>query len=252
MKLVVAPDRRAVGVLAADWIEASARPDRYLALAVGASNVEVYEELSRRPGALAGARVVSVDELHPLAADDPRAFGSRLRAMLGQKTGATFDSFACDAPDPTTEASAVEARVYALGLAATVLGLGWNGHLALNEPGDRLTAPSRFVPLEHETIRHVGGPGVVGPAVGCLTLGLRVMLSAPRLLLIVLGDNKRDAFASLVVGALTDANPAGVIRLHPDATVLCTRAEASALPAWALDLAAVSATTPPVGASVEV
>lgn len=214
---------------AADWIEHAADPARYLALAVGDSVAGAYRELRSRPGCLRDVPTVSLDELHPLPWDDPRTFGGRLQEMLGPDTGMRLERFDPSAPDPAAEAHRIEQLVRGRGLAATVLGLGPNGHLAFNEPGEPFQALSRSVTLRRSTLEHLGGPSAIAPATGAMTLGLPVLLNAARVLLVVLGD-KRDAFARLVLGPVTPDLPASVLRLHPDATVLCTEHEAADIP----------------------
>ncbi|HZQ26774.1 MAG TPA: 6-phosphogluconolactonase [Acidimicrobiales bacterium] len=235
MRIVVAAGPDEVARRAADWIEEAADPERFLALAVGASVEGAYLELRGRPGCLGGIRTVSLDELHPLPVDDPRTFGGRLQAMLGTGTGMQLERFDPSAPDPAAEAQRVERLVRDRGLAASVLGLGPNGHLAFNEPGDPFHACSRAVTLRRSTLAHLGGRSAIAPATGAMTLGLPVLLDAPRVLLVVLGD-KRAAFARLVLGPLTPRLPASVLRLHPDVTVLCTAREAADIPPALLEL----------------
>jgi len=240
MKFVVAPSAAERDRQAARWITESVRPGRYLALAVGASQQGAYRELAQCPGSLAGARGISLDELHPLPAGDPRSFGSQLAQWLGAGAGAgtgiELDRWDPSAPDPQAEADAVEARVRSAGLAACVLGLGPNGHIAFNEPGTPLDAPSRVTELDPRTVAHLGGPGAIAPATRGITMGIPLLLSAARVLLLVVGENKADAFRALVLGPLSDDAPATAVRLHPDVTVLCTRAEAAALPPEILGL----------------
>ena len=235
MRIVVAADADAVAQQAADWIAAHALPDTVVALAVGGSVEGTYAALRHRPGCLDGTVAVSLDELHPLPHDDERTFGRRRAAMLGTATGAWLERFDASAADPDAEAQRMEAEV-AGRLSATVLGLGPNGHLAFNEPGHPLDAPSRAVALRPSTLAHLGGRASIAPATGAMTLGLRVLLGAPHVLLVVLGD-KRRALARLVLGPLTDRLPASVLRLHPDVTLLCTPREAADIPTEVLELA---------------
>lgn len=236
MKLVVAPDERALSHWAADWIQTHATPGKFLTLAVGSSVEGTYTELSHRDNSLAGTRVVTLDELHPLPADDPRSFGNRLRTLIGSRPGAIFERFDPATPDADLEAQRVERLVEESELGACVLGLGPNGHLAFNEPGEPVDATSRAVTLRRSTLRHLGGSSSIAPATGAMTLGLPVLLRAPSLLLIVLGD-KQHALARLFLGTLTPQFPATLLRLHPHVTVACTARETTAIPPAYLALA---------------
>jgi glucosamine-6-phosphate deaminase len=235
MRFVIAPTAADRDRLAARWIVESARPGRYLALAVGASQQGAYRELAGHARSLDGARGISLDELHPLPAGDPRSFGAQLACGLGADTGIGLERWDSSAADPQSEAEAVEARVRTAGLSGCVLGLGPNGHIAFNEPGVALDAPSRVTALDPRTVAHLGGADAIAPAVRGMTMGIPLLLSAARVLLLVVGD-KADAFRSLVLGPLTGAVPATALRLHPDVTVLCTPREAAALPGEILGL----------------
>jgi glucosamine-6-phosphate deaminase len=230
VEIVVAADQDELAERAAAWVRAKAVPGTYVTLAVGASVVGTYARLRDEPGCLHGVHGVSLDEMHPLPVGHPRTFGQQLAEMLGPDTGLALDRFDSAAPDPDAEAQRVEREVVGRGISACVLGIGPNGHLAFNEPGDPLDAPSRAVRLRRSTLAHLGGARAIAPATGAMTLGLPCLLSAAHVLLIVLGENKAPAFSKMLLGPLTPRLPASILRLHPRVTVLCTPREAGGLP----------------------
>ena len=219
MQLVLAPDAVALDAWAADWMLSHARGR--LALAVGRSVEGTYRELARRTGCLAGRDVMTIDELHRLDPGDPRAFAAQLGEQL-HGAGATVSGFDCAAADPDVEARRVDLAARDTGLAAVVLGLGPNGHLALDEPGQPFEAPARFVPFAPLTLAHLGGPDAVAPATGGMTLPLSTLLAADAVLLVVQGEYKRDALRRLLFGPLTTDLPASVLRLHGRAQLVTT------------------------------
>jgi 6-phosphogluconolactonase/glucosamine-6-phosphate isomerase/deaminase len=225
MHVLVTPGSADLAVRAADWIQARSRRGDLAALAVGGSVRATYAELARRPQALAGVRLTTIDELHPIDPQDPRVFSRRLRSDLGRHgelvdAAATFRS---DAPDADAEALRVQTLVDDHGLGVCVLGLGPNGHLAINEPGVPFDAVSRHVPLIPGTLAHLGGAAAIAPATGGMTLSLATLLSARDLLLVVDGP-KEEALHSLVWGPLTPDLPASILRLHGNVTVMTTEA----------------------------
>ncbi len=223
MRLLIARDSEALAHVAADWIQERARPGSLLGLAVGGSVTGAYRELAARPGSLAGVMGITIDELHPLAAGDPRAFAALLADWLGAATGVVLEPFDLTANNPDAEAQRMETFTRSRPFTACVLGIGPNGHLALNEPGVPFDAPSRFVPFIPGTLAHLGGTEAVAPATGGMSLSIAALLSAESILLVVDGA-KEDALRSLLWGPLTPDLPASALRFHPDATVLTTHA----------------------------
>jgi glucosamine-6-phosphate deaminase len=236
--ITVAADADEVADRAAAWVKEHAVRGTFVTFAVGASVEGAYRALRAERDCLRGVHGVSVDELHPLPMGDPRTFGRQLADMLGPETttGLTLERFDPSAPDPDEEARRVDRVMLDRGVSACVLGLGPNGHLAFNEPGEPLDAPSRAVGLRPSTVAHLGGRAAIAPARGAMTLGLPTLLAADHVLLVVLGD-KRAAFAKLLLGPLTPRVPASILRLHPRVTVLCTPEEAADVPANLLGIA---------------
>ncbi|MHB8507368.1 MAG: 6-phosphogluconolactonase [Candidatus Dormibacteria bacterium] len=229
MRLILSSTRDDLDRFVADWIQASAIRSQFLALAVGNSVTGAYRTLAARPGCLDSVSVCSLDELYPLDASDPRGFGARLIDELGDHTGAELHRFDSRAVDPDAEASRMEKLVLGVGLAAAVLGLGPNGHLAFNEPGVPFTAASRRARLSIRTVQHLGGRGAIAPAREGMTLGLPALLQARRLLLVVVGQ-KHGAMKRLLVGPVTRTLPASVLRLHSDVTVVTTERQLDGCP----------------------
>ena len=229
MRVVVARDRAALDGLGADWIAKRARPGTCAMLAAGRSVEGVYAELSTRGRPLVGMEGVTLDELHPLSRDDSRTFGAFVDRTL-RGTGLSLERFDPQSPDPDGEATRVDHWVRARQPTIGVLGLGPNGHIAFNEPGEALTAPSRRVTLRSSSIRHLGGRRAIAPATGAMTLGLSTLFSARQILLVVVGAKER-ALARCILGSVGPHAPASLLRMHPDTTVLCTEDELRGIPA---------------------
>ena len=226
MQIRIAESQDALSESAAQWLltrVSGTAPERLIALAVGASVEAPYRALARTTACLEGRTLITIDEMHGLAADDERLFSARLAALLLPRTGAQLEPFDSLAQDPDVEACRIEGLIDKRGLGVCVLGLGPNGHLALNEPGEPFGAPSRRVDFIEQTIVHLGGISAISPSTGGMTLSLGALLSAESILLIVDGA-KREAVTSLVFGPLTEAVPASVLRLHPNVTVMINAA----------------------------
>lgn len=238
MRVVVTRDRAELDRLGADWIAERARPGTSAMLAAGRSVEGVYAELATRHRPLVGVEGVTLDELHPLPRDDSRTFGAFVEQLLGA-TGLSLERFDSQAPDPDGEATRVDHWVQTKQPTIGVFGLGPNGHIAFNEPGEALTLPSRRVTLRSSSIRHLGGRHAITPATGAMTLGLSTLFSASHILLVVAGGKER-ALARAILGSVGPQAPASLLRMHPNTTVLCAQDEVREIPEAYRDLVGIT------------
>ena len=228
---VVGTDYDAMSRRAAELIVTAlrARPDMLLCAATGASPTGTYELLAERyqrePALFGRLRVIKLDEWGGLPPEDAGTCESYLRRHLVGPLGIPperYHTFRGDAADPEAECRDV-ARVLALHgpIHLSVLGLGLNGHLGFNEPGDALhpgphVAPLTVQSLAHPMVRHARGRVRYG-----LTLGLGDVLRSDKILLLVSGRAKREPLRRLLMPEFTTRFPASCLWLHRDVTVLC-------------------------------
>lgn len=180
------------------------------------------------PGAFARMRVFAVDELCPPAPADGY-FWRQIRTEFlrwARVPDARLHPFRVSAPDLDSMCRDYEAAITrAGGLDLVMLGLGPNGHLASNEPGspfDSITRPVDLLPATTDYIltdRVIQGP--VSPR--AVTLGLRTILAAREVVVLVDGAHKRAAMRAMLEGPVTPTVPASVLQRHPRCTVLAGR-----------------------------
>ena len=106
-----------------------------------------------------------------------------------------------------------------------VLGVGPDGHLAFNEPGEQLYWHAHREVLDESTIdanaRFFASRDEVPRY--AVTMGMGEIMMAKRLLMILSGASKADAARQLLMtDAITCACPATLMKLHHDATVIIT------------------------------
>jgi glucosamine-6-phosphate deaminase len=91
--------------------------------------------------------------------------------------------------------------------------LGWNGHVAFNEPGSPADAKTRIVALHRGTIernrRYWRGRAI--PSYG-ITIGMQSILRAKYILLLVSGSQKARVLQTALEGPITPAVPASLLR----------------------------------------
>lgn len=232
MKIYQEMDYNAMSRRAADLIaqQVKERPDCVLGLATGSTPLGTYEELIRRHCAgeltFRWVRTVNLDEYKGLAPTHPQSYRYYMQAHL-------FDRLDIDganthipdglAEDAEKECARYDALIEALGFAdLQLLGLGRNGHIGFNEPGDCFEKRTHVVDLTQSTIdanaRFFQNAGEVPRQ--ALTMGMGGILSARRVLLLVSGGEKAEALYQAVCGPITPQCPASILQLHRDVTVV--------------------------------
>ena len=62
-----------------------------------------------------------------------------------------------------------------------------------------------------------------------LSRGIKNIMQAKSILMVVSGKNKAEAVKGMVKGTITPALPASVLQLHPNVTIICDEDAASLL-----------------------
>lgn len=240
MRIIVVQDAEEVGRRGAQFVAEHLRrhPRTVLGMATGQTTVPFYRELVRlhREEGLDFSRATTfnLDEYYGLAPDDPRSYHRFMREHLFRHVN--LDPARTHLPDGTARDAAAECRRYteaivaAGGIDLQVLGIGVNGHIGFNEPGTALGAQAQLVRLRPETVqRNEALAGRVELPPTALSLGVKDIMHARRLLLLASGPEKAGAVAAALEGPVTDEVPASVLQLHPDLTVVLDRAAAAKL-----------------------
>ncbi|HEX5108019.1 MAG TPA: glucosamine-6-phosphate deaminase [Vicinamibacterales bacterium] len=215
-----------------------AKPSLTLGLPAGRTPIPAYAELRRlnRQGAisLAGTRTFNLDEFVGLRADDPRSFRHFMEANLFEGTDlppASIEFLDGAAHDLDAECRRYEAAIAgAGGIDLQLVGIGINGHIGFNEPGDRLMADTHRVDLRPETrlanIEQFGGRLAAVPH-QALTMGMGTILRAKAIVLVATGESKAEVIARAVREPLTTHLPASFLQTHRSVELYLDRAAAA-------------------------
>ena len=117
------------------------------------------------------------------------------------------------------------------GIDLLILGLGPNGHIGFNEPGTDWATTTHRATLSQETRqREANRFGNLGntPTEG-LTMGVKTIMNARGLLLLVSGKAKAEILAAALAGPITRDIPASVLQLHPNLTTIADQEAADIL-----------------------
>jgi galactosamine-6-phosphate isomerase len=229
--LRVADDFEAMSRAAADDVVAAVRrkPESILCLATGGSPARAYDLLAeaarREPGLFARVRAVKLDEWGGVAMDDPSTCEVYLREKVIGPLGIGPDRYLTWKTRPAdrdAECRRIAAWLQAHGpIDVSILGLGANGHLGLNEPGASPDAGPHVESLAESTRRHPMLARARGPVDFGFTLGLGNLLGSRKVLLLVSGAAKAVPLRRLLTGPVGPDFPASLLRRHPDLAIHC-------------------------------
>lgn len=117
------------------------------------------------------------------------------------------------------------------GIDMQLLGLGHNGHIGFNEPGEQFEKMTHCVTLTQSTIdanRRFFERDEDVPR-QAYTMGIRSIMQARRVLIIVSGESKADIVKRAFFGPITPEVPASVLQLHNNVTLVGDEAALSKL-----------------------
>ena len=228
--------RRAAYVVAGQVLS---KPRSVLGLATGETPLGLYRELVRffQEGDLDFSDVVTfnLDEYLGLPRHDPHSYAWYMEEHLFRFVNVAPERRHIPdgtASDPGAECLRYERTLEAAGgVDLQILGLGRDGHIGFNEPDVKFEKGTHVVELAESTIqanaRFFPSPDQVPTR--ALSMGIKTIMSAKRILLLASGKEKADAIAAAVRGPVTPDLPASVLQLHPDATFVVDAAAASKL-----------------------
>lgn len=243
MRLVVVADYQELSREAARFVARRIlrNPRLVLGLPTGETPLGLYRELGRlhQEGILdfAQATAFNLDEFLGIPPEHPASFHTYMEQNFWGRVNLPREARHIPhglPADPEAECRRYEARIEEKGgLDLAVLGIGENGHIAFNEPGTPWASATHVAPLSEAT-RRAEAPrfgGLEKVPRQAITMGIRTIMNAREILLLVSGERKREILARSLRGPVSAEIPASVLQLHPALTVIADRAALAALPA---------------------
>ena len=230
-----------------DAMERLSRGERYnLGLATGNTMIELYDQLAAKfNAAKADLSLLSTWNLDEYSADGncavahdhPLSYWKYMHEMLFSKFDPAlgFGESNAHFPDPAAPDAYDPAIAAAGGLDLQLLGIGFNGHIAFNEPmreGDISVEafgalPTRVLPLSRETIEQntkvtAGGDSSLVPRFAA-TMGMAPILAAKKCLLLACFEEQTAPLKAIMAkGEPTPFLPASYLWRHPDFRLIYT------------------------------
>jgi galactosamine-6-phosphate isomerase len=204
------------------------KPNLLLCAATGASPTETYRllgnEYQKQPGLFSKIQILKLDEWGGIPMNFPTTCENYIQTHLIQTLhipASRYTGFISNPENPEKECARVQHFLDKSGpIDICVLGLGMNGHLALNEPGEYLQPYCHIARLSEKTLQHQMAIEMKEKPTYGLTLGMADILLSKMILILINGSRKREIAQKLLSKQITTAVPASLLWLHPNVTCL--------------------------------
>ena len=239
MRIIRAKDyedmsRKAAAIIAAQVIT---KPNCVLGLATGSSPIGTYANLAAgyEKGDLdfSGVTTVNLDEYKGLPRDNDQSYYYFMNHNFFSKVNVdparTFlpDGMEADSDKACREYDQIVDSVGGVDL--QLLGLGHNGHIGFNEPGEVFEADTHCVDLTETTIKANQRffASIDDVPRQAYTMGIKTIMRAKKSLVVVSGKDKAAALKATCTGPITPQVQGSVLQLHNDVIIVADEAALS-------------------------
>lgn len=213
--------RKAANIISAQMIM---KPDAVLGLATGSTPLGIYRQLIDwyHKGDLdfAEIRSVNLDEYKGLSADNPQSYAYFMRANLFSQVNIRPENIYIPnglEEDIEKECLRYNSIIRGLGgIDLQLLGIGTNGHIGFNEPGEAFETETHCVRLSQDTIRANARffDSMEDVPKHAYSTGIKNIMQAKSILLAASGEAKAEALYQALCGPISPAVPASILQLH--------------------------------------
>lgn len=214
------------------------KPDSLICLAAGHSSLGIFQGLVKQYESSAldfsRCRFVAMDEWRGMTQQTPGSCGDLLVKEFISKVNFSLENVCyvngC-AQDLELECQRISHFIYKNGgMDYLLLGVGMNGHLALNEPGVDFELGVHVTELD-EVTKKVGTKYFkdTPDLTGGITIGIADIKKAKSITLCVNGERKSTILREIMTQPVSSKIPATVLKELPNASILCDIPAASEL-----------------------
>lgn len=230
--------RRAANIISAQVI---CKPASVLGLATGSTPVGAYKQLIEwfKKGDLSFAEIrsVNLDEYRGLSPQHEQSYRHFMQTNFFDHIDIKRENTHIPdglAENPEAECARYDRIIRDLGgIDLQLLGIGHNGHIGFNEPGEHFALKIRLVDLAQSTIEANARffPSMDEVPRQAFTVDSRTIMHARRILVVVSGKDKADIVHRVFCGPVTPEVPASILQFHRDVTLVGDSAALSKLKA---------------------
>ena len=234
MKVVVGNEKDISAKIAEEFIkQVNAKPNSVLGLATGTSPLQVYADLveANKQGRVSFKDVATfnLDEYIGLEGTHNQSYRYFMNDNL-------FDHIDIDKAkthvlkgvgDYVAYMNQYDDEIASFGgIDLQILGIGSDGHIAFNEPGTPFDSLTHIAELTESTIKDNSRlfNDISEVPTKAVTMGLKSIMNARKIVLIATGKNKAQAIYNLLKGPKTEEVPCSILQDHPDCTIYCDEA----------------------------
>lgn len=219
--------RKAANIISA---KITLKPDSVLGLATGSTPEGTYKKLveSYKSGDLdfSNIKAINLDEYKGLSKDNDQSYAYFMRKNLFDHINISLDNTYIPnglESDSKKECLRYDECIKSLGgIDLQLLGIGTNGHIGFNEPGEFFEKGTHCVKLTEDTIkansRFFTNLDLVPKF--AYSMGIKSIMQAKSILLIASGKSKSEALYKAIYGEIVPSLPASILQLHNDVTVV--------------------------------
>lgn len=229
MKVVVGNNEKISALIAEEFIKViKEKPHCVLGLATGTSPLEVYADLikANKEGRVSFKDVATfnLDEYIGLEGTHNQSYRYFMNENL-------FNHIDIDKEKTHVLKGVGDYLAYANqydklieefgGIDIQILGIGSDGHIAFNEPGTPFDSLTHVAELAESTIVDNSRlfNDISEVPTKAVTMGLKSIMNARKIVLIATGKNKARAILNLLKGPKTIEVPCSILQDHPDCTI---------------------------------
>ena len=197
---------------------------------------EVYKELIKmyQDGELDFSKIktVNLDEYVGLNPEHEQSYRHFMNENLFNHVNININNTIVPnglAQDLNAECKEYDKKIEELGgIDVQLLGVGNNSHIAFNEPDKELSSGTHVITLTEDTIKANSRffDTIDEVPKRAITMGLGEIMKAKKIVLIASGESKAEAIKGLFSGKITTENPASMLQMHRDVTVIVDKAAA--------------------------
>ena len=233
MKIIKAKDYNDMSRKAANIISAQVimKPDCVLGLATGSTPIGTYKQLIEwyEKGDLdfGDVTTVNLDEYRGLPRENDQSYFYFMNHNLFDYVNIYPErTHLPNGMNPDADEEVIRSTG---GVDLQLLGLGHNGHIGFNEPGEAFETETHCVDLTERTIeankRFFASIDDVPKQ--AYTMGIKTIMMAKKILIVVSGEDKAETVKNAFFGPVTPQVPASILQMHPDVTIVADEAALS-------------------------
>lgn len=208
------------------------KPNAVLGLATGSSPIGLYENLIKDYKAnqtnYENVLTFNLDEYYELPIDHEQSYHTFMYETVFKHLNINLEN--THFPKQDDPASYTELlKKHPIDL--QILGIGSNGHIAFNEPGTSFESTTQYVDLAESTRQDNARffDSIDDVPKKAVTMGLKDIMRAKKVILLAFGKNKAEAIYTLVNGKKSEDCPATILQDHPNLTLYLDEDAASLL-----------------------